>query len=128
MSASAKYCQTKHKASNNCQLLMLPSTFENIHVRTNFNLNSKTTKLCTSSPSSVTASNAEEISYKCCICDKVFGCSQTLQVSAIISFRKYVLNLLGRCIFQKSWELFTLVGPRLFILYFGRIIYLVINI
>lgn len=26
-------------------------------------------------------SNSEEISYKCRICDKVFGCSQTLQVS-----------------------------------------------
>lgn len=31
---------------------------------------------------STATSNPEEISYKCRICDKVFGCSQTLQVSS----------------------------------------------
>nr|XP_014098257.2 zinc finger protein 358-like [Bactrocera oleae] len=73
-SYSANYLKTK----SSTELLLKSSTIALTTVA-NFNLNSKTTKLCASSPSSLTASNAEEISYKCCICDKVFGCSQTLQ-------------------------------------------------
>ncbi|XP_011182890.3 zinc finger protein 629 [Zeugodacus cucurbitae] len=73
-SYSANYLKTK----SSTELLLKSSTIALTTVA-NFNLTSKTTKLCANSPSSVTALNAEEISYKCCICDKVFGCSQTLQ-------------------------------------------------
>lgn len=76
-SYSANYLKTKSPA----ELLLKSSTIALTTVA-NFNLTSKATKLHASPLS--TALNAEEISYKCCICDKVFGCSQTLQVSVVI--------------------------------------------
>ncbi|CAD6996669.1 unnamed protein product [Ceratitis capitata] len=77
-SFSTNYFKTKSSAEINPTTLLKSSSIA-LTTIANFNLTTKTTKLCTSSPTSVATLNAEEVSYKCCICDKVFGCSQTLQ-------------------------------------------------
>ncbi|XP_054743301.1 zinc finger protein 358 [Anastrepha obliqua] len=74
-SFSANFLKTK----SSTDLLLLKSSTIALNTAANCKLTATTTKLCASSPASVPTLNAEEISYKCCICDKVFGCSQTLQ-------------------------------------------------
>ncbi|XP_067625642.1 uncharacterized protein [Eurosta solidaginis] len=71
---NSKYLKTKSTA----ELLLKSSTIA-LNTVANFSLTTKTTKLCQSGATSAPPLNIEEISYKCCICDKVFGCSQTLQ-------------------------------------------------
>lgn len=88
--ADASHSATPYLKTKSAAELMLNSSTTNsmISSKTIRNMSDKISKVHSQgggdSPSASPLSavlNSEEISYKCRICDKVFGCSQTLQVS-----------------------------------------------